>query len=85
MSTSPLVDPPVVAVVGSVFAGIADESDEGVAHGPVAGDVRAAAVAAAPAAAAPILIRSQTSTARSFSSDIASPNPPAPETRRVNW
>ena len=43
------------------------------------------AVAAAPAAAAPILIRSQTSTARSFRSDIASPKPPAPETRRVNW
>ena len=39
------------------------------------------AVAAAPAAAAPILMRSQTSTARSFRSDIASPNPPAPDTR----
>jgi len=33
-------------------------------------------VAAAPAAAAPIRIRSQTSTARSFRSDIASPKPP---------
>ena len=43
------------------------------------------AVAAAPAAAAPILMRSQTSTARSFRRDIASPKPPAPETRRVNW
>jgi hypothetical protein len=42
------------------------------------------AVAAAPAAAAPMRIRSQTSTARSFRSDIASPKPPAPETRRVN-
>ena len=42
------------------------------------------AVAAAPAAAAPILIRSQTSTATSFRSDMASPKPPAPETRRVS-
>ena len=43
------------------------------------------AVATAPAAAAPILVRSQTSTARAFRSDMASPKPPAPETRRVNW
>ena len=43
------------------------------------------AFVAAPAAAAPIPIRSQTSTATSFRSDMASPKPPAPETRRVNW
>src|SRR6056297_1047252 len=44
-----------------------------------------AAMAEAPTLAAPMPIRSQTSLARLPSSDIASPNPPAPETRRVNW